>query len=97
MKTDKVILGVLGGLAAGAIMGILFAPDKGTKTRKKIKRKGNEYADEIMDKFDTALDTISNKYDTLKQEGQSLYEEGKSKFNKSKKELESLDIKNITN
>jgi membrane associated rhomboid family serine protease len=28
MKTDKVILGVLGGLAAGAIMGILFAPEK---------------------------------------------------------------------
>jgi hypothetical protein len=25
MKTDKVILGVLGGPAAGAIMGILFA------------------------------------------------------------------------
>jgi phage shock protein PspC (stress-responsive transcriptional regulator) len=28
MKTDKVILGVLGGLAAGAIMGILFVSEK---------------------------------------------------------------------
>ena len=61
MKTDKVILGVLGGLAAGAIMGILFAPDKGEKTRKKIKRKSNDYADDLKDKYETALDTISKK------------------------------------
>jgi hypothetical protein len=33
MKTDKVILGVLGGLAAGAIMGILFVSEK-KKTRR---------------------------------------------------------------
>ncbi|WP_367753638.1 YtxH domain-containing protein [Flavobacterium sp. WC2421] len=97
MKTDKVILGVLGGLAAGAIMGILFAPDKGEKTRKKIKRKSNDYADDLKDKYETALDTISKKYETLKQEGQDLYIEGKSKFDKTKKELENLDIKNLNN
>jgi gas vesicle protein len=34
MKTDKVILGVLGGIAAGAILGILFAPEKGERTEK---------------------------------------------------------------
>jgi hypothetical protein len=39
MKTDKVILGVLGGLAAGAIMGILFAL--------KEKNTSNDYADEL--------------------------------------------------
>lgn len=97
MKTDKVILGVLGGLAAGAIMGILFAPDKGEKTRKKIKRKSNDYADDLKDKYDSALDKISKKYETLKQEGQDLYVEGKSKFDKTKKELENLDIKNLNN
>jgi gas vesicle protein len=36
MKTDKVILGVLGGLAAGAIMGILFAPEKEKKQEGKL-------------------------------------------------------------
>jgi gas vesicle protein len=38
MKTDKVILGVLGGIAAGAILGILFAPEKG-RNKKKLKIK----------------------------------------------------------
>ena len=40
MKADKLILGVLGGVAVGALMGVLFAPEKGSKTRKKI---SNEY------------------------------------------------------
>lgn len=92
MKTDKVILGVIGGLAAGALMGILFAPAKGTKTRKKIKRKSNEYVDGIKEKFDSTIDTISNKYDTLKQEGLNLLNDGKSKFEKTRKEIENLEV-----
>ena len=36
MKADKVILGVVGGVAVGALLGILFAPEKGEKTRRKI-------------------------------------------------------------
>jgi hypothetical protein len=38
MKTDKVILGVLGGLA-GAIMGILFVSEKEKKQEGKLDNK----------------------------------------------------------
>ena len=65
MKTDKLIVGILGGVAAGALLGILFAPAKGTKTRKKIMNKSSDYADDIKDKFDVALDTISKKYESI--------------------------------
>lgn len=92
MKTDKVILGLLGGLAAGAFLGILFAPDKGEKTRKKIKNKGIDYADELKYQYDEAANNLSKKYDSLKQEGKSLVKEGKSKFEKTRNELENLDL-----
>ncbi|EIA07202.1 YtxH domain-containing protein [Flavobacterium frigoris] len=86
MKTDKVILGVLGGLAAGTILGILFAPDKGEKTRKKIKNKGIDYADELKYQYGETANSLSKKYDSIKQEGKSLLKEGKSKFENLKSE-----------
>ena len=35
MSKGKLLLGVLAGVAAGALLGILMAPDKGSETRKK--------------------------------------------------------------
>src|SRR5690349_13554358 len=62
MKTGKVLLGVLAGVAAGALIGILFAPEKGSKTRKKILDKGQDYADELKEKFDVFVDAVVDKY-----------------------------------
>ena len=59
MSSGKVLLGVLAGVAAGALLGILFAPDKGQKTRKNIARKGEDFADGLKEKFDEFLENIS--------------------------------------
>ena len=45
MSTGKVVLGTLAGLAIGAIAGILFAPEKGSVTRKQIMDKGDDLVD----------------------------------------------------
>ena len=90
MKADKVILGVLGGVAVGALMGVLFAPEKGDKTRKKIMEKSNDYADELKDKLDSLLGTVTSKYDKIRREGESLFAEGKSKFQDAKEEGQDL-------
>ena len=82
MKTDKVVLGILGGVAAGALLGILFAPEKGDKTRRRIMDKSNDYADELKDKLDTLLGTMTNKYEKIWKEGESLISQGKSRYSR---------------
>jgi gas vesicle protein len=62
MNSGKIILGALGGLAAGALIGVLFAPDKGSESRHKIVKKGEDYLDSVKRKFNSLLDTISGKY-----------------------------------
>ena len=48
MKTyGKVLIALGAGIAAGAIAGILFAPDKGSNTRKKISETAEEYANRM--------------------------------------------------
>lgn len=40
------LLGFLAGAAAGALAGILLAPDKGSETRKNLKKKVKDLSDE---------------------------------------------------
>ena len=79
MKSGKLVLGILAGVAVGAIAGILFAPDKGSKTRKKIVSKGKDYVSGVQEKFDELVDTISKKYEGKKEEDGELVSNGKKK------------------
>lgn len=47
------------GIFAGAIVGILFAPDKGKNTRKKISDSAKKTADTLKDKIVEGKDAIS--------------------------------------
>ena len=60
-------------------LGILFAPDKGSATRKKISKKGEEYADEFGEKYNEFITGIKNKFVTAKEEAVQLAENGKAK------------------
>jgi hypothetical protein len=60
MKTDKVILGILGGLAAGAILGYCSLLKRG-KNKKKIKNKTMDYADELKYQYDETANNLSKK------------------------------------
>ena len=80
MKTGNVVLGILAGVAIGALAGILFAPDKGSKTRKQILEKGEGYADDLKQKFDELLNTVTEKYNQVKSETEDLADKAKAKY-----------------
>jgi gas vesicle protein len=62
MISGKVVIGALAGIAAGALIGVIFAPDKGSESRHKIVKKGEDYLDSIKTKFNSLLDSMAGKY-----------------------------------
>jgi gas vesicle protein len=80
-------LGVLAGLAAGATLGILFAPARGKSTRKKISRKAHQYADDIRDKSNEFTDSMSQKYQAVKDGGERIVEKWNDMVKESDTEL----------
>lgn len=57
-NSSKVIGALLVGAAAGAILGILFAPEKGEDTRKKIALNANDLADNLKDRINAGKGLI---------------------------------------
>ena len=84
MSSGKVLSAVLLGAAAGAVLGILFAPDKGTETRKKISQKGSDLKDKFKSKLSGLVDDIANHYEDAKDEAIKMADTGKEKANSVK-------------
>jgi gas vesicle protein len=57
--SSKVLLAGITGLAAGMAIGLLFAPAKGSKTRKRLKKR-------LMSLAETIEDDVNNKLGALK-------------------------------
>jgi gas vesicle protein len=79
MTTTKVILGILGAAAAGLVVGMMIAPEKGSDLRRNLKQtaddwvdelsnwvgKGKEYIDEVRNR---ASEEVSNLADNSEEE-----------------------------
>jgi gas vesicle protein len=89
MSTSKVLLSLLVGAVAGAAVGILFAPDKGSETRRKISEESNDLANNLKSKFNDLVDGAKERFSSLKSDAEDVTEKGYSAYNRSKAEFNS--------
>jgi len=73
---SKVILGLVGAAAAGVIVGLLVAPEKGTDMRKKVGDTASDWAGRLSDLFTSAKGEVEN----LKTKGSNVAREAANKF-----------------
>ncbi len=72
------------GAATGAVLGILFAPDKGSRTRRKISGKTEDMVDSIEEKFEDFLSGIRKEVESVKDKANEMIEVAKAKADKMK-------------
>lgn len=78
---SKVILGLVGAAAAGVIVGLLLAPDKGTEMRGKIKQTAGDWADHLTDLFANAKGEIESLKNKATKGASNMANEAGNKFN----------------
>lgn len=65
MDNGKIVTALLAGLAAGAVLGILFAPEKGSETRDKLNDSLADLGDAIKERAEEQINQLSDFKDKI--------------------------------
>ena len=82
--TAKVILGIVGAAAAGAVIGMLVAPEKGSEMRKRVKDTANDWACQLADLFAEQKENLENLRGKANRSAKDLKAETEDRFNNVK-------------
>lgn len=90
-KTTDNLMSFLAGAAAGAILGILYAPDKGTNTRERLAFKLEKYKQKLEDQLEELMDgqtepILSN----ARSEGEKVIQDAREKAEKLLEDVDNL-------
>lgn len=86
-STGKVLLAIVGAAAAGAIIGMLVAPEKGSDLRKKITDTTGDWASQLSQLLATGKEQLQNLANTATSEGENLASEAEDRFNKVREKV----------
>ena len=80
----SIIFGLVGAVAAGVLVGLLLAPDKGTEMRRKIGQTTSDWADHLTDLFANAKGELQNLASRGGKEARRAANEAGNTFNNMK-------------
>jgi gas vesicle protein len=75
MKNKTKAIGLIAVFAAGAVLGILYAPDKGERTRRRIVRNGRRLFFQASDALEEGKDTLDEIKDRLNESLEKIQDE----------------------
>lgn len=84
-NTSNVVIGILAGLAAGAALGILLAPDKGSETRDRLSQSLKDLGEHIKD---IAADQIDKVKDAKEQIVRKAKDKAEGRLNELEDDIE---------
>ena len=64
-NTSKIMIAFGAGLAIGGVLGILFAPDKGSVTRQKLAEGGKKFADNFNKKIKSGRERLQEEFSKM--------------------------------
>ncbi|MEN9295861.1 MAG: YtxH domain-containing protein [Aquirufa sp.] len=89
-KSSRSFWAFVVGAAAGAVIGILYAPDKGENTRNKLYYQLNKYRDQLKQLINDIVDGKEVIETTAKSEGKKVVQDAKIKAEKLLEDVEKM-------
>ena len=89
MKGDS-LFALIAGAAAGLTLGLLFAPEKGEETRRKVKAAAAEEWDEFVDATDEGWEKARETYNDVKEGAESATTRLRARARLARRDLKDL-------
>jgi gas vesicle protein len=84
---SKVLLGILGAAAAGVVIGLLIAPEKGKDMRKKLRKTVGDWTDELGNLWSKGKSAVADNFDDIKEKAKHARSTVEDKAGKMKESI----------